>query len=143
MITLAAVPTPLSQHVWERFQRQYGREPTARLLADASEGKFGHATAAKLLNGTHGNVEEETLQGLAKALREPLSALRRILGQPVHDLGDFKLPARANRLTSKERQAIVSVVDAILSAHDRSERHADDGPGLRAVARKRGDKRGR
>lgn len=76
-------------------------------------------------------------------MREPMSTVRRILHQPVHDLGEFRLPPRANRLTSKERQTVVSVVDVILAAHDRSDRKQDK-PGLRAVARKRGDsKRGK
>lgn len=135
--------TPLSQHIWQQYEKHYGRAPTSTTLAEASGGHFGRATAAKLLNGTHGQPDEATVEGLSQALREPMSSLRRVMGQPVHDLGEFRLPPRANRLTSKERAAIVSVVDAILAAHDRAGRQIEDGPGLRAVARKRGDKRGR
>jgi hypothetical protein len=132
--------TPLSEFVRDQFFRAYHREPTSRTLAEVSNDKFNHGTAARILNGTHGNVDEKTIEGLSAALRVPTSRVRQILGQPVHDLGPFELPRRANRLTSKERALVVSVVDAILAAHDRRESLAPPGPGLRRVARKKPEK---
>lgn len=129
--------TELSRFVRERYYRRFGEEPSARSLAEASGGRFKHAAANRLIQGTHGDLEEETIRGLVTALACDISEIRKRLGQASHSLGRFDLPSRADRLTSKERKVVVSVVDAILAARQgarRVESTSDDERHLKAVA---------
>jgi hypothetical protein len=64
-----------------------------RGMAAASGGLMSHGTAAKIVNGRHGKVEEQTIIGLARALQLPESTIRR---------------------TQRQRSAIMRVIDAML-----------------------------
>lgn len=105
-----------------------------RAMAAASGGLMSHATAAKVVNGRHGDVEENTIIGLARALHLPESTLRRALGLP-NKQAPFVLPDRANRLTPRQRAAIVKVIDAMLVPQEEQGQSGVGEPILRSVAR--------
>lgn len=66
--------------------------------------------------GEHGgDLDEATIDGLAKGLGIDIEQLTDAVGQrPI--LGRFELPRRADRLTLPERRVVLAVIDAILSA---------------------------
>jgi hypothetical protein len=115
-----------------------------RGMAAASGGLMSHGTAAKIVNGRHGKVEEQTIIGLARALQLPESTIRRTLGLPAKQ-APFVLPDRANRLTQRQRSAIMRVIDAMLVPVEGElevkgavarEGHAKDAEEVAAIARR-------
>lgn len=114
-----SAPTSLSTFVRDRYYKLHEREPTSRQLAHAAGMAFSHTTAAKILNGTHGTIDEPTAQGLASALRVDIATIRELSGVASHSLGPFQLPERAARLTQRERDTVLRVVDTILRARRR------------------------
>jgi hypothetical protein len=116
--------TALSDLVNRRLQEIGGM--SNRSMAAASGGLFSHGTAAKIVNGTHGDVEENTIIGLARALQLPESAIRRALGLPAKQ-SPFVLPDRANRLNQRQRSTIIRVIDTMLMPNEATQ--ADDQQG--------------
>lgn len=120
-------------------------------LEDLSGGEIKRAQWGKWRNGQMLNFPEPaTIQAIAQALNLNVTlvvlACAKTLGLDVtthRNRLENLLPPRAADLTDRQIEAVVSVVDAIVTANDRPRRGTDDGPGLRAVARKRGTKRGR
>lgn len=124
------------QELVERRLREMGRargrdEPLTLLevwesLPEDDRGKraVSYEICRRIARGVHRNIGDQTADALATMLDAPVGEVLRAAGQRPR-LGRFDLPRRADRLTEREREAVVSVVDAILNAageHD-SEEH--------------------
>lgn len=108
--------TALSRFVKDRYHEVYEKPPTARGLARESGDLFTYNTAAKILNGSHGAPSEPVIQGLALVLRSDLGLIRQLAGLAPHSLGPFVLPDRAARLSRRQRDAVIELIDVILEA---------------------------
>lgn len=108
--------TALSRYVRERFFELYDREPTARGMSRESGYLFSHTTAARVLNGSHGVVDETTIGALAELLRAEPNTLRALVEVSSHGLGPFVLPDRANRLDERQRRAVLVMIDTLLAS---------------------------
>jgi hypothetical protein len=71
--------------------------------------------------GSHTNIGADAVRTIATMLDVAENDVRAAAGQKP-DLGPFRLPARANKLERNEREAVLSIVDAILSAGERRPR---------------------
>lgn len=105
-----------------------GRPLSYRAAAARSCGKVSHGTIGRVARGDHaGALTSETIDGLALALNIHPTAIERAADMyRERPLEPFAMPARANRLTRRERGVILAMVDALLSAadHGRSMRPA-------------------
>lgn len=134
--------TNLQQLVTERLRDLGGHHGplSTRAAAARSGGLVSYETLRKIVAGTHsGKITNDVGQGIAQALRVAPEVVFAAAGHRG-PAGKFDLPDRADRLTQRERVVVLSVMDAILDAAAREgarERPAE-GPGLRAVARRRG-----
>ncbi|MFE1775567.1 hypothetical protein [Streptomyces sp. NPDC059008] len=102
------------------------RPMSYRAAAARSHGLISHGTIGRLARGEHtGILEDQTLDGLALALALPRAHIERAAGlyreRPAEP---FTLPPRASRLTRREREVVLSVVDALLTAADRGKAHS-------------------
>ncbi len=91
-----------------------------RAAAARGRGHVSHGTIGRLVRGEHtGALEEETLDGLSLALNLPRSRLEKAAGiyrnRPAQP---FVMPPRASRLSHREREVVLGVVDALLAAAD-------------------------
>jgi hypothetical protein len=94
------------------------RHAAARSVVDGKP-LVSHATLQSIAVGKHtGNLSEDTIHGIALALDVPQSRVREAMGLPSGTPTEFRLPAKANRLTASQRRAILKVVDALLAAND-------------------------
>jgi hypothetical protein len=92
-------------------------ERSARAAAAQSHGLVSHFTLSRHANGETRKLTHRTAQGIALAIDVPLDEVMAAAGLPMTP-GPFQLPARADLLTSKERQAIIAVMDALLASRD-------------------------
>jgi transcriptional regulator with XRE-family HTH domain len=91
-----------------------------REVAELSGGIVSHSSVHAIEHGARSEVGDETLDGLAKALGVPIDRLRRAAGVRTPDVQEpFVLPRRASRLSRKEREVVLSMVDALLEAKKR------------------------
>ncbi|MFD8197559.1 hypothetical protein [Streptomyces wuyuanensis] len=99
-----------------------GRPLSYRGAAARGRGFISHGTIGRIARGEHAGVlEEDTVIGLSLALGVPRALVEEAAGiQRERPLEPFVLPSRANRLTRRERAAVLGVVDAILAAADRT-----------------------
>ncbi|WP_134324686.1 helix-turn-helix transcriptional regulator [Cumulibacter soli] len=74
-------------------------------------------TARRLINGM--SVSRGTLETAAKYFRVPEEQLQRLRGEESAG-PPFRLPREADRLTSKQRRVVLSVVDALLEKSEDS-----------------------
>lgn len=116
------VPAALQQPVDETLQdlilrRLSEQEISARTAAERSHGLVAHFTLSRYARGESRKLNAKTAQGIALALDVPMDVVMRAAGLPMTP-GPFELPARAHLLTSKERRAVVAVVDALLGARE-------------------------
>jgi hypothetical protein len=108
----------LQQLVQDRLREMGDRRGplSTRQAAARSGGKVSYETLRLIVSGRHsGNIGEEVAEGLALALDVPLSRIYTAAARRA-PLGRFELPRRADRLNRSEREVILSVVDAILTA---------------------------
>lgn len=115
---------------------EHGR-PLSHRAAAATTGNAGMYETLRLIGtGQHsGRISEEVVTALV-ALGISEREVRRAAGHQMEVMpGPFALPDRANRLTLPQREVVLSVVDAILTAAERAEAR----PHLRAVAKNRTD----
>ncbi|GEB13588.1 hypothetical protein GUY44_06915 [Pimelobacter simplex] len=82
----------------------------------------------------HSNITDETADALATMLDVPVGDVLVAAGQRPR-LGRFELPRRADRLTQGERDVVMGVVDAILTAGERAEAPAERPRHLEAARR--------
>jgi len=89
-----------------------GRPLSYRAAVNGVEG-ISPETLRRLHLGTHsGHPNEETIDALAEAIRVPTQRLRRLLGRTT--LGRFELPRAADRLTLRQRRAVLEIVSAMI-----------------------------
>lgn len=91
-----------------------------RTAASRTEGLISPSNLNRYANGTASNPSSSTLLGIAIATGCPLDVVRAAAGVPVTP-GPFALPDRAHRLTVRERQAVITVIDAMLDARGSDE----------------------
>jgi hypothetical protein len=109
---------------------EHGQPLSIRAAARASKGKVSHGQLASIVNGDYGRISDRVIEGIAIAIDVPKSVVEQSYGiRRPH--GPFVLPPEADRLTRRQRDAVLSVVRAMLDPA------AEDEPGqpLRAVAR--------
>jgi hypothetical protein len=98
----------------------HGKPMSLRAAALKSGDVNRRQTFSDIYRGKHsGNISEDTVEALM-ALGIPERAIRRAANQQVESgLGPFHLPKEANRLSPSQRDAVLSVVNAILNASER------------------------
>lgn len=107
----------LSELVAAERQRQ---GLSLRQVADRSGGLITSSTVHAVERGDRQTFEDDTLDGLAKALDLPIDRVRKAAGVRRPDTDElFVLPRRAQRLNRRERQVVLDVVDALLEAKRR------------------------
>ena len=105
--------TPMQELVANRLAEL---DLSLRRAADKSGGLVSHAALNGIVLGKHGGrYEERTLQGIALALDVPLSKVQKTAELDAGpSVTEFRLPKKAGRLTPKQRQAVLKMVDALL-----------------------------
>ena len=64
--------------------------------------------------------KDDTLEKIAAAFGEPITAIRELAERPTGEPEPFELPPEADQLTEPERDVVCAVVQAILHAHERA-----------------------
>jgi hypothetical protein len=134
---------PLPDLIKDRLAElgSHGKPLSVRAAARASGGKISHAQLSAIANGYVGSVTDRVLEGIPLAIDVPRSEIYAAHGvRRPHD--SFRLPPEADRLTRRQREAVLSVVRAMLDPgseqqQPRREPAPPSGPGLRRVARKK------
>jgi hypothetical protein len=131
---------PLPDLIKDRLAElgSHGKPLSVRAAARASNGQVSHAQLNILSRGEYGQVSDRVLDGIAMALDLPKSVVYESYGvKRQHE--PFTLPKEADRLTRRQRDAVLSVVRAMLDpgSEQRSDQVQPSGPGLRRVARKK------
>lgn len=81
-----------------------------------SHDKISHPYLSKLRRGIIPKTVESSLaEAISLAIDMPVDQVLAAAGQPMTP-GPFRLPKRADRLTSKERDLVISMVDVLLSS---------------------------
>lgn len=93
-----------------------GKPLSQRETAARSGGKVSHATIGNLSNGRHvGDIEDETVDGLALALDVPRSRILAAIGRSyAAELVPFEAPKSWSRLTASQRRILYTVGDGLL-----------------------------
>lgn len=90
---------------------------STRAAADRTNGLISHTTIHRVATGeSPGPWSQKTLRGLSLALDLPLSEIEKAADVPVAGT-KFRVPDEWDRLTSAERAAVTSMVNALLKAH--------------------------
>lgn len=114
---MADVPLPeLLQQAAANLGR--GDRPLSiQQAAKRANGLTNYETIRQTINGEHsGLYDDKTLDGIAKAYSLDVTEVRRAAFlYSGRRLGPFELPDRAHRLTRRQRQAVLGVVDAMLA----------------------------
>lgn len=79
----------------------------------AAKTGIGPTTASDLLHGRKLSTER-TMQAVADSLRLPVTTVRGWAATSRGEAGPFELPPEANRLTKRQRDAVVGLVRAML-----------------------------
>lgn len=89
-------------------------------VADRSGGLVSRSTVHAIEQGRRSTVEDDTLNGLARGLSLPVTRLAKAAGLGNSDTDTtFVLPARAQRLTRKERDHVLALIDLLLERRQR------------------------
>lgn len=123
----------------------HGEPLSARQAALRAEGLVSYETLRLIVKGEHsGRISPQVAEGLSLALQVPLEQIYAAARKRAPQ-GPFMLPPEADSLDPKERKAVLSVVDAILSAHEGDGLAADQHSHVLAArpTPKRGKPRGR
>lgn len=95
---------PLSLlEVWQSLPETDGKRPVS------------YEIVRRIADGKHSNIGDRVADALATMLDVSGGDVLKAAGQRPR-LGRFELPRRADRLTERERQAVITMVDAILDA---------------------------
>lgn len=81
---------------------------------------LGTSTVSALVYGRR-QSDERTLNAAAGALRLPVTTIRGWASEALGEAAPFELPQEANRLTRREREAVLAVVRAMLDPQGQSE----------------------
>lgn len=128
----------LQELVLRKAREIGGREGvlSTRQLEAAAGGAPTRGVFQAIMAGTYkARPSVETIEGIARAIQEPVAAVERAAGAPP-SYGPFDLGKDAQRLTPKQRVAVMSVVTAMLEPDVPAARP------LRAVASRRSGKAG-
>lgn len=126
------------QQLVQRRQRELGGSggpiSTRQVwLRGGGEDEWSYETVRRVVELGHANIGDRIADRLAIALDVSVSKILEAAGQ--RQRGEpFKLPARANRLSSTERNIVRQVIDAMLGQYA-DERPEDVRPTLRSVQR--------
>lgn len=90
-----------------------------REVADKSGGLLSKTHVAAIERGDTVRVTDRTLAGLSMALGVSAAKLRVAAGLSARVLPPFQLPARADRLSLRERKVVLAMIDVLLAAHER------------------------
>jgi hypothetical protein len=92
------------------------REAWLKLPEKPGGGKvISYETARRIREDGHQNISDETADAIALMLKVKVDEVLLAAGQRKR-LGRFELPRRADRLTEREWELVVGMVDAILDA---------------------------
>lgn len=88
-----------------------------------THGKLKHQTLSAIGRGEHsGRIKDNTAELLALALDVPVSTVRRAAHMSqTQPPTEFTLPAKANRLSPKQRKAILAIIDGFLAEQEQRE----------------------
>lgn len=89
-------------------------------LREAARRSGGRVSPSRLASLEHGDIPEDDriLVGIALALKVPVEDVRAAAGRSRSaPLPPFRLPKTAQRLTAKDRKAVLAVISALLAAH--------------------------
>lgn len=90
-----------------------------REAAERSQGLISYAHLANIANGKHaGELGDRILTGIALAINLPVTRVRKAYGTTSTEPIEFRLPAKANYLSAKQRRSILSMVDAFLDGQN-------------------------
>lgn len=99
------------------------RERLGLSLADVaarSGGKVSRSTIHAIEQGRRSSVEDDTLKALARGLSLPVAHLTEAAGLGGSDTQErFVLPGKAQRLTRKEREHVLELIDLLLERRRR------------------------
>jgi hypothetical protein len=134
---------PLPDLVRDRLAElgSHGRPLSFRDAARASNGLVSHAKLSEIARGQYGKISNRVLDGIAVSIDLPKSVVYEAYGVRRQHV-PFTLPPEADRLSKRQRDAVLSVVKAMLDPaseeqQSRREQVPPSGPGLRRVARKK------
>ena len=110
--------TPLQQLVLDRMAEL---DLSFREAAAKSSGKISAAALNNIATGnkTPKHYSDKSLEGIALALDVRLSVVRKAAGETEKTPTEFRLPKKAQRLTAKQRQAVLAMVNALLDEETR------------------------
>ncbi len=104
------------------------REAWLRLPPRPGGGRaISYETARRIRENGHANISDDTADALAAMLDVSVDEVLEAAGRRRR-LGRFELPRRADRLTERERQAVLGIVDAILDAAEGGQEKAKGTP---------------
>jgi hypothetical protein len=112
--------TPLQTLILNRLAElgTDGRPMTYREAAKRSGGTIASTTLWQVATGSRAPVgrkyADTTLVGIANALDLPPSVVRRAAGEKPTRPSEFRLPARANKLSQEQRNVVLALVKALL-----------------------------
>lgn len=113
----------------------HGKPLSIRAAAAKTDGLISHEQLRQIVKGRHrGNYGDTILQGIAVAIDVAPERVYRAAKIPPPQ-GELVLPPEHVRLTPRQREAVLSVIHAMLETP--MENETPQRPGLRAVARKR------
>lgn len=85
-------------------------------LRTACKGHINVSTLGAYSAGSDSRPSTDTMRAIAKAIKVPVRRVEVAAGcPPMRD--HFELPKDADRLSARERRAVLAVVDALLAAH--------------------------
>lgn len=91
-----------------------------RQVAERSGGMLSSSSVHAIEKGDRTTYDDTTLMGLARGLGLPAHVVDKAAGVPGSDEDKpFVLPRRANRLTRKEREHVLQLVDLLLERRTR------------------------
>lgn len=96
----------------------HGRPLSIRDAAARSGGRISHARLTQLSQGKIGQVSDRIVEGVAAAIDVPISTVYEALAikRPFEP---FRLPKEADRLSHRQRDAVLAVVKAMLDPGER------------------------
>lgn len=99
-----------------------GRPLAYKPAAMASGGLVSHEIIRSIVKGTHsGNLRDETILGLSRALKVPEERIYRAAQIPMPGMR-WRWPERFDRLREEDRRIVEAVAGSILAAYERGRR---------------------
>jgi transcriptional regulator with XRE-family HTH domain len=90
-----------------------------RAAAARSGGFVSHAHLSNIAKGRSGRIAADKLRGVALAIDVPLSVVEEAAFKGPDSDPEFRLPKKANKLTDRDRKAVLAIVNALLEKQSR------------------------